>query len=471
MSYISNERHTYGYNAIGNLISYPANGVSVSLSYGQSAGPHALTSYNGSTLTYDSNGNLVQDSQFYYEYSDANMLKKVRQGGSTGTIIEEYAYDADGSRIVKKTYGVVSTTTYYLGSHYEIIQYGNGTVTNTSYYFANGERIAQKDNTGVMYYHPDHLQSSTVMTNSSGSKIDEIRYYPYGQIESGGNSTKYGYNSKELDISTGLDYYGARYYNPATMHWTQPDTIIQNPYDPQMLNRYAYTRNNPIKYTDPSGHFIPALLAGGVVIAIPIAVTAVSVVSVGALTGMVMYASDANFDTSKMTTEGVANAAVSGMEYAKDVAVTTCVTVEAGLIGEFALPGRLGQLIGKITGASDITASTGASTVKTLGEFGSKADALNFVRSGENGLNEGAQTAANRFFKGATGESNSFRVQQAGQDFKFIYETAGKDPGAKVVYEEIIDSTGTTKSVMQYGYDTKGNLVHIDDKLNNKVIK
>ena len=73
-------KHTYSYNPIGNLISFTSGGQSVSLSYGISAGPHALTSFNGTTLTYDSNGNLVQDSQFYYEYNDVHQLRRVRKG-------------------------------------------------------------------------------------------------------------------------------------------------------------------------------------------------------------------------------------------------------------------------------------------------------------------------------------------------------------------------------------------------------
>ena len=60
---------------------------------------------------------------------------------------------------------------------------------------------------------------------------------------------------------TGIYYYGARYYNPEIRRFVQPDPIIQDVYDPQALNRYSYTLNNPVKYIDPSGHmaliFIP----------------------------------------------------------------------------------------------------------------------------------------------------------------------------------------------------------------------
>lgn len=46
----------------------------------------------------------------------------------------------------------------------------------------------------------------------------------------------------------------ARYYDPGAGRFITPDTIVQNPYDPQTLNRYAYVRNNPLRYIDPSGH-------------------------------------------------------------------------------------------------------------------------------------------------------------------------------------------------------------------------
>ncbi|HMS23086.1 MAG TPA: RHS repeat-associated core domain-containing protein, partial [Candidatus Levybacteria bacterium] len=48
----------------------------------------------------------------------------------------------------------------------------------------------------------------------------------------------------------------ARYYSSDMRRFTQPDDIIQDVYNPQSLNRYSYVLNNPLKYTDPSGHII-----------------------------------------------------------------------------------------------------------------------------------------------------------------------------------------------------------------------
>ena len=51
-------------------------------------------------------------------------------------------------------------------------------------------------------------------------------------------------------------FYNARYYDPYLNRFISPDTIIPDPQNPQDLNRYSYTRNNPVRYTDPTGHCI-----------------------------------------------------------------------------------------------------------------------------------------------------------------------------------------------------------------------
>ncbi len=58
------------------------------------------------------------------------------------------------------------------------------------------------------------------------------------------------------DSGLGLMYYGARFYDGALGRFIQPDTIVSEPGDPQALNRYSYVLNNPLRYTDPTGHFV-----------------------------------------------------------------------------------------------------------------------------------------------------------------------------------------------------------------------
>ena len=63
------------------------------------------------------------------------------------------------------------------------------------------------------------------------------------------------FTGQRLD-STGLYYYNARYYDPGIGKFISPDSIIPNYFNPQFLNRYSYCLNNPLKYTDSTGHFL-----------------------------------------------------------------------------------------------------------------------------------------------------------------------------------------------------------------------
>ncbi len=68
--------------------------------------------------------------------------------------------------------------------------------------------------------------------------------------------TPYRFTGQRLDTGTGLYYYGARYYDAALGRFISADTIVPGAGSPQALNRYAYVYNNPLRYTDPSGHMV-----------------------------------------------------------------------------------------------------------------------------------------------------------------------------------------------------------------------
>ena len=104
------------------------------------------------------------------------------------------------------------------------------------------------------YYHPDHLGSSSYITNLDGEVVQHIEYVPFGEVfvEERNNiwNTPYLFNAKEFDEETGLYYYGARYYDPKVSLWISPDPI-QEKYP--NTSTYCYTHNNPIVYHDPNG--------------------------------------------------------------------------------------------------------------------------------------------------------------------------------------------------------------------------
>jgi RHS repeat-associated protein len=90
----------------------------------------------------------------------------------------------------------------------------------------------------------------------NGLEIESAEYLPFGltRIQTGTEVTYYRFTDQELDAETGLYNYNARLYDPAIGIFISPDSIVQNPYDPQSLNRFSYCRNNPLIYVDPSGH-------------------------------------------------------------------------------------------------------------------------------------------------------------------------------------------------------------------------
>ena len=70
----------------------------------------------------------------------------------------------------------------------------------------------------------------------------------------GTTPTTYRYTGQREQAELGLYYYGARWYDPALARFTQPDTIVPEPGDPQGWNRFSYVKNNPLRYQDPTGH-------------------------------------------------------------------------------------------------------------------------------------------------------------------------------------------------------------------------
>lgn len=107
------------------------------------------------------------------------------------------------------------------------------------------------------YYHPDHLGSSSYITNLNGEVVQHIEYVPFGEvfIEERNNiwNTPYLFNAKEFDEETGLYYYGARYYEPRLSLWMSIDPLSL---DYPNMTTYAYCSNNPIMATDVDGERI-----------------------------------------------------------------------------------------------------------------------------------------------------------------------------------------------------------------------
>jgi RHS repeat-associated protein len=273
---------SYSYDAIGNLLTKTEGPVTRNLTYpspGQPR-PHAPAQVDGQAYGYDANGNLtlraVDGITQTLAYDTENRLTQVVSGTETIT----YTYSGDGDLVRKEaTAGV----TVYVGPHFELfvaadppdppdpppappVSYtyalpllagGGGFALDgqpgvaTKHYLLGGKRIAQREGRAgpVTYLYHDHLGST-----AASSEQESIRYYPYGATRAGAVSTAYKYTGQRHETALGLYYYNARWYDPGIGRFIQADTIVPAPGNPQSLNRYAYVYNNPLRYTDPTGH-------------------------------------------------------------------------------------------------------------------------------------------------------------------------------------------------------------------------
>lgn len=107
------------------------------------------------------------------------------------------------------------------------------------------------------YYHPDHLGSSSYITNLDGEVVQHIEYVPFGEVfmEERNNiwNTPYLFNAKEFDEETGLYYYGARYYDSRLSLWISTDPLQEKYVN---ITSYCYTYNNPVIFIDPDGRHV-----------------------------------------------------------------------------------------------------------------------------------------------------------------------------------------------------------------------
>jgi RHS repeat-associated protein len=247
---------TFGYDAWGNLLSSfttgPA-GCSEPLPLNVSA----TTSNQISGYCYDAAGNMLDPgacptapNPHAYAYNVENQL--VSAAGVS------YAYDGDGKRVQKS-----SGKLYWYGMGSDPLDETDlaGNTNNSGfneYVFFGGKRIARRGSSNnVSYYFADHVGTARVVTNSTGGILDDSDFYPFGGerpiLSSSGNP--YKFTSKERDLESGLDDFGARYYSSAIGRFLTPDEAPPNLFDPQSLNLYSYVLNNPLRYVDPDGHF------------------------------------------------------------------------------------------------------------------------------------------------------------------------------------------------------------------------
>jgi len=292
--------------------------------------PHAPVHIGERTYSYDDNGNQtgwtsdVNGTRRNIVWDEENRIQSIFDNGHQ----KEYVYNDAGDRVIKRgpqgetvyvnqffvvrnrsiatkhifagnsriatrmmpgtngTTNLGSTTTattfpgqgLYHRSAQGLLN-GKNNVNNPNYQSGavttNGNGTPGNTDNFLYFYHPDHLGSTSFVTDVNGKLYEHIEYFPFGEtwVEEHSNTqrTPYLFTGKELDEETGLYYFGARYYDPRTSVWQSADPILGK-YLPSgnkekdknlagmggvfnglNLSLYTCSHENPVKFLDFDG--------------------------------------------------------------------------------------------------------------------------------------------------------------------------------------------------------------------------
>ncbi|ATW25288.1 RHS repeat-associated core domain-containing protein [Candidatus Formimonas warabiya] len=264
---------TYTYDAGGNratqTVVYQGNtDITTYTCNNQNRLAGTATTRNGVTTetnayTYDNNGNQLTVSQTPYlngvpqtakitnsTYDRLNQLLTTSM--PDGTTLNN-TYNGEGIRVKKEINGQAAK---YLYEGDQILlepdNAGNQTARNIW-----GTSLISRNVSGITaYYMYNGHGDVTALINSAGTILATYYYDAFGNIpESTGTiNNPFKYAGYQHDQETGYYYLMSRYYDPVTARFISEDTYRGNPNDPLSLNLYTYCHNEPLMYTDPTGH-------------------------------------------------------------------------------------------------------------------------------------------------------------------------------------------------------------------------
>src|SRR5262249_40997868 len=157
---------------------------------------------------------------------------KIKKGPTSSTLSahSQFVYDGDGGRVKKISPDGVTT---YVGNLFETRPNGDQVL----HVFAGGAMVADIVKNGsslsTLYYHADHLGSTSLVTSSSGTLIQSLSYKPFGETfqVNGTSAVRKKYTGQEEDAESGLYFYGSRYYDPLLGRFISPDSIVPSSLD------------------------------------------------------------------------------------------------------------------------------------------------------------------------------------------------------------------------------------------------
>ena len=232
----------------------------------------ATTSLPGEAVAGPQFGNALHDNAFdqpgaqqpgaRLEYDSANRLRRVKRG----SLDIRYVYDGlgnleaeivdDGQKVTRTDLlldesGPLPRVLGALGDDggHELYAYGPMGVAMVRKH-AGGQAPA------VYHALTDELGTVRGLADGGGALAGRVAYGPFGRVRmTEGQQTRLAFAGEYRDTA-GLLWLRARHYAPFLGRFLQRDTIVDDPGDPQTLNRYTYAANNPLAKVDPTGHVV-----------------------------------------------------------------------------------------------------------------------------------------------------------------------------------------------------------------------
>ena len=140
--------------------------------------------------------------------------------------------------------------------HTEVLEtYDHDGKARETYSYGKGRASYLNNQTGDSYNYLTNQSGSVTGLTKDGQAVASTSYNLYGASKASTDTTgnPFAYNGEARD-DTGLDYLRARYYDSQGGTFLTEDSYPGEDTDPLSQNRYSYVQNNPVNYTDPSGH-------------------------------------------------------------------------------------------------------------------------------------------------------------------------------------------------------------------------
>ena len=243
----------YTYDAVGNRTNLQSPSANTAYTYDAA---DRLVQAGAITFEYDSNGSLIKKNTLpnpvEYRFNSANRLVLV----DDGSVRIRFTYDGDGNRALQR----IGTSTIEfvndVSTPLVTVLAENGPEGNISY--VRGRALISGSSPSFEFFPLYDVQRTVVgAVNNAGLLNQTYGYDPFGITTaiagSLGNSNKFRYTGEALEPSPDIYYLRTRYYDPKLGRFLSKDPFLGFDTTPITQNLYVYGRNNPVRYTDPTG--------------------------------------------------------------------------------------------------------------------------------------------------------------------------------------------------------------------------